>query len=57
MKEYKTVNMYLTPLSSEVSQMRIEERCNEMAEDGWDLFDTKVIDECNIMLVFSRDRR
>ena len=56
MKEYKTIGMYLTPLSSEVSQMRIEERCNEMAEEGWNLIETRIIDDCNVMLMFSRDK-
>lgn len=54
MMEYKTVDMYLTPLFSEVSQARITEKCNEMAESGWNLIDTKIIDECNIMLMFQR---
>lgn len=52
--EYKTINMYLTPLTSEVSQMRITDKANEMANDGWHLMDVKIIDECNVMLVFNR---
>ena len=33
--ECKTIDFYLTPLSSEVSQMRISDKINEMEENGW----------------------
>lgn len=35
MNECKTIDFYLTPLSSEVSQMRISDKINEMEENGW----------------------
>lgn len=54
MKEYKTINMYLSPLSSEVSQMKITDKCNDMANKGWKLIQSQVIDDCNIMLIFAR---
>lgn len=57
MNEYKTIDLYLTPLSSEVSQMRISDKINEMEEDGWGYSDIKIIDDCNIMLMFKRDRK
>lgn len=57
MKEYKTIDMYLTPLSSEVSQMRISNRINEMEGHGWTYKDIRIIDDCNVMLMFSRERR
>ena len=53
--EYRSISMYLTPLESEVSQMRITEECNEMAVDGWTLCQSNVIDECNIMLIFKKN--
>lgn len=52
--KYKTINMYLSPLTSEVSQMKITDKCNEMALEGWKLSYTNVIDDCNIMLVFTK---
>lgn len=57
MNEYKTIDLYLTPLSSEVSQMRISDKINEMEEDGWEYRDIKIIDDCNVMLMFKRDRK
>lgn len=57
MNEYKTIDLYLTPLSSEVSQMRISDKVNEMEEDGWEYRDIKIIDDCNVMLMFKRDRK
>lgn len=57
MKEYKTIDMYLTPFSSEVSQMRISNQINEMEEQGWTYKDIKIIDDCNVMLMFSRTKR
>lgn len=53
--EYRSISMYLTPLESEVSQVRITEKCNEMAEYGWTLCQSNIIDECNIMLIFKRN--
>ncbi len=57
MNEYKTIDLYLTPLSSEVSQMRISDKINEMEEDEWEYRDIKIIDDCNVMLMFSRNRK
>lgn len=57
MNEYKTIDFYLTPLSSEVSQMRISDKINEMEENGWKYKDIKVIDDCNLMLIFSKNRK
>ena len=57
MREYKTIDMYLTPLSSEVSQMMISNQINEMEEQGWTYKDIKIIDDCNVMLMFSRTKR
>lgn len=52
--QYKTISMYLTPLSSEVSQMRITDKANEMADEGWSLMNVKIIDDCNVMLIFKK---
>ncbi len=52
--ECRSISMYLIPLELEVSQMRITEECNEMAEGGWNLCQSNIIDECNIMLIFKR---
>lgn len=52
--EYKSINMYLSPLTSEVSQMKITDKCNEMASNGWKLVNSQVIDDCNIILIFKR---
>lgn len=52
--EFKTVNMFLYPLSSEVAQMRISEKCDEMANEGWVLYQSNIIDDCNIMLIFKK---
>lgn len=57
MNEYKTIDLYLTSLSSEVSQMRISDKINEMEEDGWEFKNIKIIDDCNVMLMFSRNRK
>lgn len=57
MNEYKTIDLYLTPLSSDVSQMMISNQINELEEQGWTYKDIKIIDDCNVMLMFSRDKR
>lgn len=57
MNEYKTIDFYLTPLSSEVSQMRISDKINEMEENGWKYKDIKIIDDCNLMPIFSKNRK
>lgn len=57
MSEYKTIDLYLTSLSSDVSQMMISNQINELEEQGWTYKDIKIIDDCNVMLMFSRDKR
>lgn len=52
--EFKTVNIFLYPLSSEVSQMRISQKCDEMADEGWFLYQSNIIDDYNIMLIFKK---
>lgn len=52
--EYKTINLFLYPLSSEVSQQRITDEINKMKEQGWCYIESKIIDDCNIMLTFKR---
>lgn len=52
--EFKTLNMFLYPLSSGGSQIRISEKCNDMANDEWILYQSNIIDDCNIMLVFKK---
>ena len=57
MNEYKTIHFYFTPLSYEVSQMRISDKINEMEKDGWEFKDIKIIDDCNLMLIFLKNRK
>ncbi len=52
--EYKTVNLYLTPIESEVSQMTIQDNCNEMGKQGWELVNYQIYNECYVMLIFKR---
>lgn len=53
-KEYKSINLNLTPIGSEMSQYTIEKTCNEMASEGWGLLKFQVYDDYNIMLMFQR---
>lgn len=43
--KFKIVNMFLYPLSSEVSQIRISEKCDEMDNDEWILYQSNIIDD------------
>lgn len=52
--EYKTIDLFLYPLSSEVSQQRITDEINRMKERGWSYVESKIIDDCNITLIFKR---
>ena len=52
--EYKTVNLFLTPMDSEVSQFEIDKKCNEMGQAGWELVRFEIYNETNIMLIFKR---
>ena len=52
--EYKTIDLFLYPLSSEVSQQRIMDAINRMKERGWSYVESKIIVDCNIMLIFKR---
>lgn len=55
--EYKNINLYLFPIESEASQSKIEDTCNQLAEQGWKLTSTKVLNETNVMLSFKRVKR
>lgn len=50
--EYRTIDLFLYPLSSEVSQQRIADEISQMEEHGWRYVESKIMDESNIMLVF-----
>lgn len=52
--EHKTIDLFLYPLSTAVSQQRIADEINGMEEQGWSYIESKIIDDCNIMLVFER---
>ncbi len=52
--EYKTVNLYLTPIESDVSQYEIQKKCNELGKDGWELVKYEIHDSTNILLIFKR---
>lgn len=52
--EYKTIDLFLYPLSSEVSQQRIAGEINKMEEQGWEYVESRIVDDCNIMLTFKR---
>ena len=52
--EYRTIDLFLYPLSSEVSQQRIEDEISRMEERGWSYVESKIVDESDIMLVFRR---
>lgn len=52
--EYKTVNLFLTPMDSEVSQFEITKKCNELGKDGWELVKFEIHNNTNIMLIFKR---
>lgn len=43
--EFKTLNMFLYPLSSGGSQIRISEKCDEMDNDEWILYQSNIIDD------------
>lgn len=52
--QYKTVNLFLTPLDSEVSRYEIDGKCNEMGQAGWELVRFEIYNENNIMLIFKK---
>ena len=52
--ECKTIDLFLYPLSSEASQQRIADEINKMEKQGWSYVESKIIDDCNIMLIFKR---
>lgn len=52
--EHKTIDLFLYPLSSEMSQQRIADEINKMEERGWEYVESKIVDDCNIMLTFKR---
>lgn len=54
MVEYRTIDLFLYPLPSEASQQRITDEINRMKERGWSYVESKVVDDCNIMLIFKR---
>lgn len=54
MIDYKTVNLFLFPIESEVSQARIKSICNEYASCGYKLFNLKIVDDTNVMLIFAK---
>lgn len=53
--KYKTVNLHLFPIESEVSQYKIEQTINAYAEQGWKLKESKILDDSNVMLTFERN--
>ena len=52
--EYRTIDLFLYPLSSEVSQQRVADEISRMEEQGWRYVESKIVDESDIMLVFRR---
>ena len=51
-KKFKTINLKLFPIDSEVSQYEINKKINDMANSGWNLVSQQIYDECNIILTF-----
>lgn len=54
-KKYKTINLKLFPIDSEVSQYEINKKINEMAETGWNLVSQQIYDYYNIILTFIKN--
>lgn len=54
--EYKTINLKLFPIDSEVSQYEINKRINDMSTNGWELVQQQIYDEYNIQLTFKKYR-
>ncbi len=52
--EYKTVDLFMFPMCSEVSQYEIQKKCNELAKDGWKLVSQEIYDVDHILLTFKR---
>ena len=52
--EYRSIDLFLYPLSSEVSQQRIADEISQMEERGWRYVESKIVDESDIMLIFRR---
>lgn len=50
--EYKTIDLKMFPIDSEVSQYELNQKINEMAKDGWKLVEQQVYDEWHILLTF-----
>lgn len=54
--EYKTIDLKMFPIDSEVSQFELNQKINEMAKDGWKLVQQQVYDEWHILLTFKRSK-
>ena len=52
--EYKTINLKMFPIDSDVSQYEINQKINEMAKNGWELVQQEVYDEWHILLTFKK---
>ena len=52
--EYKTIDLKMFPIDSEVSQYELNQKFNEMAKDGWILVEQQVYDDWLILLTFKK---
>lgn len=52
--EYKTIDLKMFPIDSEASQYEINQKINEMANEGWELVQQQVYDEWHILMTFKR---
>ena len=52
--EYKTINLKMFPIDSDVSQYEINQKINDMAKNGWELDQQEVYDEWHILLTFKK---
>lgn len=52
--KYKTINLNLFPIDSEVSQYKIEQTCNAYAEAGWKVVNVQVIDDDKVEIVLKK---
>ena len=52
--EYKTIDLKMFPIDSDVSQYELTKKINEMAKDGWELVEQQVYDEWHILLTIKK---
>ena len=52
--EYKTIDLKMFPIDSDVSQYELTKKINEMAKEGWELVEQQVYDEWHILLTFKK---